>query len=101
MKALALVLVLALLGGCRATTQQTVQPQEQQPSAVAQFLRALAGPGPGLAAHDPQDGQALFQQIPNWDNAAEKRCCSALSRNDFIKMRCDTDEPLGGRTNRC
>ena len=101
MKSLALVLVLALLGGCRATTQQTVQPQAQQSSAVTQFLRTLAGPGPGLAAHDPQNGQLLFQQIPNWDKAAEKRCCSALARNEYLNSRCDTDQPLGGRTNRC
>jgi hypothetical protein len=99
-KSLALVLVLALLGGCRATTQQTVQPSEQQPSSFSLFMRSLAGPGPGLAAHDPRSGQ-LFDQIPNWDDAAQKRCCSALSRNDFIKMRCDTDQPLEGRTNRC
>ena len=101
MKSLALVLTLALLGGCRATTQQTVQPQAQQSSSFKQFLRALAGTGPGLAAHDPRDPAALFQQIPAWDDAAQRRCCSVLSRNDFIKMRCDTDEPLGGRTNRC
>jgi hypothetical protein len=102
-KALALVLSCSLLTGCLATTGNgsTVEPSARtEPSAVAQFLRAVAGPGPGLAAHDPRSGQ-LFDQIPNWDNAAQKRCCSALARDEYLKSRCDTDEPLGGRTNRC
>ena len=101
MKSLALVLTLALLGGCRATTQNTVQPSEHQPSGFQQFMRALTGPGPGLAAHDPPAGTPLFQQIPSWDDAAQRRCCSALSKNDFIKARCDTDRPVPPRTNRC
>ena len=101
-KTVALVCLALALGGCRATTQQTVQPTVRaEPSAVAQFLRALAGPGPGLAAHDPQDGSALFEQIPNWDNAAQKRCCSALGRAEYLKAKCDTDQPVYPRTNRC
>lgn len=101
MKPTALVLVCSvLLTGC-VTTQQTVQPQQQtSTSSWAQLLRAAAGPGPGLAAHDPAQGN-LFDQIPAWDRAAEKRCCSQLPRAEFISLRCDTDRPLGGRTNRC
>lgn len=100
MKCLVLVLSTVVLTGC-VTTKQTVQPTELgQPSAVSQFLAALAGRGPGLAAHDPSSG-ALFDQIPNWDRAAERRCCSVLAREQFILMRCDTGQPLGGRTNRC
>ena len=100
MKLLALVFSCTLLTGC-VTTKSTVQPQAQQSSRAAEFLRMLAGPGPGLALHDPQNGEPLFQQIPSWDRAASRRCCSSLARNDFLKMRCDTDEPLQGRTNRC
>ena len=103
MKQIVALLCLALaLGGCRATGQQTVQPTERtQPSGLQQFLRALAGPGPGLAAHDPQDGSALFEQIPNWDGAAMKVCCSVLGRDEWFKMKCDTDQPVYPRTNRC
>jgi len=106
MKLLALALVSCLLSGCVGTQSangQLVEPQEQSASStgVSQFLRALAGPGPGLAAHDPPTGQQLFEQIPNWDNAAMKVCCSGLGREEWLKMRCDTDRPLQGRTNRC
>ena len=101
MKSPALVLATALLTGC-VTTKSTVQPVETaQSSGFQQFMRALVGPGPGLAQHDPRDGTPLFSQIPAWDDAAQRRCCSVLSRNDFILMRCDTDQPLAGRTNRC
>ena len=109
MKALALALATTLLTGCLATTgtgtqtTQTVQPQSQsEPGAVRQFLRALAGPGPGLAQHDPRDPSMLFQQIPNWDNAAQLRCCSAITdRGEWMAARCDTDQPVYPRTNRC
>jgi hypothetical protein len=30
------------------------------------------------AAWDPPPGRQLFEQIPAWDNAAEKICCSSL-----------------------
>jgi hypothetical protein len=96
-KALALILCSCLLTGCVATTgQQSVQPTElgQQSSGFQQFLRALAG--------DPQrENRQLFDQIPNWDNEAQRRCCSVLGRQEYLKMRCDTDQPLEGRTNRC
>lgn len=101
MKRLALVLVCSVLTGC-VTTRQTVEPSAPgQPSSFQQFLRAAAGAGPGLAAHDPSADTPLFSQIPAWDRAAEKRCCSVLSRTEFLNARCDTDQPLGGRTNRC
>lgn len=99
-----ILLCAAVLTGC-AGTQHTAQPEHTQQSSssssFAQFLRALAGPGPGLASHDPPAGTPLFSQIPAWDRAAERRCCSALPRAEFISSRCDTDAPLGGRTNRC
>lgn len=101
MKRSYLAVICILLTGC-VTTKQAVEPQAQgQPSGFKQLLRALAGPGQGLAAHDPQQGQQLFEQIPAWDRAAEQRCCSVLPRPEFVRMRCDTDQPLGGRTNRC
>lgn len=106
MKALVLVLATTVLTGCLATTggnSNTVEPKPRgEPSGFAQFLRALAGPGPGLAAHDPKDPSMLFQQIPNWDNAAMKRCCSAITdRGEWMAARCDTDHPVPPRTNRC
>ena len=32
----------------------------------------------GTAAHDPPRGRDLFEQIPNWDDAAMRRCGSHL-----------------------
>ncbi len=29
----------------------------------------------GYAPWDPPPGRALFEQIPNWDNEAAKKCC--------------------------
>jgi hypothetical protein len=29
---------------------------------------------------DPPPGRSLFEQIPNWDNAAQKICCGHLDR---------------------
>lgn len=105
MRALALAIVCSVLAGCVTTgssNAQLVQPVEQgSSSSFQQFLRALAGPVEGTAWHDPQDGTPLFQQIPNWDGAAMKRCCSALNREEFLKARCDTDQPIYPRTNRC
>jgi len=100
-KHLALALCSVVLTGCVATTQQSVKPVELgQPSTFQQLLAALAGRGPGLAEHDPTSGN-LFDQIPAWDRAAEKRCCSVLTRDEFLALRCDTNQPIGGRTNRC
>ena len=51
-------------------------------------LAAVSSTGCGsFAAHDRRDtaydpklskGQTLFDQMPNWDNAAEKICCGHL-----------------------
>ena len=38
----------------------------------------------GTAPHDPPQGRALFEQIPNWDNAAQVRCGGHL-RPDEMK----------------
>ena len=32
----------------------------------------------GTAPHDPPQGRMLFEQIPNWDDAAVRRCGSHL-----------------------
>ena len=56
-------------------------------SYAAQLLIALAAASTGCATHDRRDtaydpklskGQTLFDQMPNWDNAAEKICCGHL-----------------------
>ena len=36
----------------------------------------------GTAAHDPPRGRDLFEQIPNWDDAAVRRCGSHLKPED-------------------
>lgn len=56
---------------------------------------------PRDAAWDPPAGRQLFEQIPAWDGAASKICCSALRRDDYLKERCDTDHPRPPRSNRC
>ena len=59
---------------------------------------------PRDAAWDPRPGQGqLIDQIPNWDNAATRICCSALlgDREAYFKARCDTAEPVPPRSNRC
>jgi hypothetical protein len=38
----------------------------------------------GTAPHDPPPGRQLFEQIPNWDNAAQVRCGGHL-RPDQMK----------------
>ena len=38
----------------------------------------------GQAPHDPPPGRALFEQIPNWDDAAVRRCGAHL-RPDQMK----------------
>ena len=38
----------------------------------------------GTAPHDPPAGRALFEQLPNWDNAAQVRCGGHL-RPDELK----------------
>ena len=60
--------------------------------AVACSLAVLAGcaTDPRLyrdrrdAPHDPPHGRMLFEQIPNWDDAATRRCGSHL-RPDQMK----------------
>ena len=101
------VLCLAAVTTAAPTAAQTtVQPTDLQrstdASALAQFYTALAqGLRPMDRPWDPKGGSQLFDQIPNWDNAAQKRCCSGLSRVEWFQMACDTDSPRGGRTNRC
>ena len=45
----------------------------------------------GTAPHDPPQGRMLFEQIPNWDDAAVRRCGAHLR----------PDQRLPGMTNRC
>lgn len=53
------------------------------------------------APWDPPAGRVLFEQLPAWDGAASKICCSSLSRDLYLKERCDTDRPRPPRSNRC
>lgn len=50
---------------------------------------------------DPKPGHTLFEQMPAWDNAAEKTCCSHLTLNEYRQAKCDTSRPTPPRTNRC
>ena len=50
---------------------------------------------------DPQPGHSLYEQIPAWDNAADRQCCSHLSLKEYNKNLCGTDRPIPPRTNRC
>lgn len=108
MKLLAQVLlcVAAVTAAAPTAAQTTVAPTDLNSSrdqqAFAQFLRALAqGLRPMDRPWDPQGANQLFDQLPNWDRAADKRCCSGLSRVEWFQAACDTDTPRGGRTNRC
>jgi hypothetical protein len=58
---------------------------------------------PRDAPWDPRGGAQLFDQIPNWDNAALKICCGALlgQPEEYRRARCDTATPVPPRSNRC
>jgi hypothetical protein len=58
---------------------------------------------PRDAPWDPKGGAQLFEQLPAWDNAAERICCSALlgDRAAYRAARCDTAQPIAPRSNRC
>ena len=68
MKRLLVVLLLALAAA--STAGCAVQDR-------AKLLRPA-----GTAAHDPPRGRDLFEQIPNWDDAAVRRCGSHLKPED-------------------
>jgi len=36
----------------------------------------------GTAPHDPPQGRMLFEQLPNWDDAAQRRCGAHLRPED-------------------
>ena len=59
-----LVLLLALVAvntvGCAASDRRVIFRQQ------------------GQAPHDPPRGRDLFEQMPNWDDAAVRRCGSHL-----------------------
>ena len=63
---------------------------------VAEVLR-----DPRDAPWDPVGGRPLFEQLPPHTGKAQRECCSALSRTNYLIMRCDTDRPVPPRTNRC
>jgi len=46
--------------------------------------RAVLFRAQGTAPHDPPRGRDLFEQLPNWDNAAQVRCGGHL-RPDEMK----------------
>ena len=63
---------------------------------VAEIVR-----DPRDAPWDPVGGRPLFEQLPPHTGKAHRECCSALSRDLYLRNRCDTDRPLPPRTNRC
>ena len=71
--ALSLALVLVSTVGCAAQDR-------------ARLFRPM-----GTAPHDPPPGRDLFEQFPNWDDAAQRRCGAHLR----------PDQRLPGMTNRC
>ena len=77
MKTLLLALLLALVAantaGCAASDR-------------AKLFRAQ-----GTAPHDPPRGRDLFEQMPNWDTAAYRRCGAHLT----------PDQRRPGMTDRC
>lgn len=44
--------------------------------------RAVLFRAQGQAPHDPPRGRDLFEQLPNWDNAAQVRCGGHLRPED-------------------
>jgi len=76
MKSLLVLLLLALAAASTGCAQQD----------RAKLFRAQ-----GTAPHDPPRGRDLFEQIPNWDDAAYRRCGSHLR----------LDERRPGMTDRC
>lgn len=42
------------------------------------LLQACAMRDPRDAAWDPPQGRQLFEQLPNWDGAAQRVCCGHL-----------------------
>jgi hypothetical protein len=58
---------------------------------------------PRDAPWDPPAGRQLFEQLPAWDNAAERICCGALLGDPaaYRAARCDTAQPIAPRSNRC
>jgi hypothetical protein len=59
-------------------------------------------------ARDPRDApwdappdRLLFEQLPPWQGGAHAVCCSALRKDEYLRMRCDTPRPVAPRTNRC
>jgi len=77
MKSLLVLLLLALAAASQAGCAQ----QDR-----ARLLRPM-----GTAPHDPPRGRDLFEQIPNWDDAAVRRCGAHLR----------PDERRPGMTDRC
>ena len=69
MKSLLVLLLLALAAA--STAGCAVQDR-------AKLLRPA-----GTAPHDPAQGRQLFEQIPNWDDAAYRRCGSHLRPEDI------------------
>jgi hypothetical protein len=49
---------------------------------ATQDRKALFRPA-GTAPHDPPAGRALFEQLPNWQDAAQRFCGSHLRQEDM------------------
>lgn len=63
-----------VLTGC-ATAGEPVA--EQQPTYWSTLIKELTR-DPRDAPWDPPPGRQLFEQLPPWDNNAEKVCCGHL-----------------------
>lgn len=45
--------------------------------------RAVVFRAQGTAPHDPPRGRDLFEQLPNWDDAAQRTCGAHLRPEDM------------------
>ena len=70
---IALVSSAVLLTGCATAGE----PRAEEDSVWNRVLTELTR-DPRDAPWDPPAGRQLFEQIPAWDNAAEKICCGHL-----------------------
>lgn len=59
---------------------------------VALVVGCAPLPKPGATAWDPPAGRDLFEQLPNWDDAARKTCGGHLhpdeARRRGLSQRC-------------
>jgi hypothetical protein len=93
MKSVIISVAVSVLAGCSST---------QGGSFWSEMAREVKR-DPRDAPWDPPAGRQLFEQIPNWDRAADKICCGALigQPDEYRRQRCHTLTPVPPRSNRC